>query len=171
MCEICPKLTRQTPNQMSETKFWQMFSFSIILTSLHSLNLSFPFLLYVISTAIFKFPPRFPASPPLFPTFFAFLLTFPQFPRWLPTPTFTSYSLYFYPYSPHFRHSVPKFSILAITDTQLSLYSLTIYFTEMIVLVQKRTLPFVTTAQNSAANYCLHHQWRYQCYHQKLFTL
>ena len=42
---------------MCETKFLQMCSFSIILTSLHSFNLSFALLVYAISTAIPKFPP------------------------------------------------------------------------------------------------------------------
>ena len=37
---------------MRETKFLQMYSFSIILTSLYSLNLLFPLLFYVVYTAI-----------------------------------------------------------------------------------------------------------------------
>ena len=45
------------PDQMYETTFLQMSSFSIIVTSLHSFNLSFPLILHVISTAIPKFPP------------------------------------------------------------------------------------------------------------------
>ena len=61
LCEICPKLKRKAPGQMWETKFLQMTLFSIILTSLHSLNLSFPLLFYVISTAILKFPSCFAA--------------------------------------------------------------------------------------------------------------
>ena len=43
-----------------------MCSFSNILTSLHYLNLSFPLLFHVISTAIAKFLPWFPASSPRF---------------------------------------------------------------------------------------------------------
>ena len=42
---------------MCKTKFLQMCSFSITLTSLHSLNLPFALLFYFISTAIPKFPP------------------------------------------------------------------------------------------------------------------
>ena len=49
---------------MCKTKFLRMCSFSIILTSLYSLNLSFPLLSYVISTAITRFPPWFSTSPP-----------------------------------------------------------------------------------------------------------
>ena len=45
-----------TINQLCETKFLQMCSFSIIMTSLHSINLSFSQQFCVISTAIFKFP-------------------------------------------------------------------------------------------------------------------
>ena len=55
-CEICPKLTRKPLNQMCETEFLQMCSFSIILTSIYCLNLSFPLLFHVIPTAISKFP-------------------------------------------------------------------------------------------------------------------
>ena len=60
LCKICPKLTRKTLGQMCETKFLQMCSFSIILASLHSLNLSFPLLFYVLSTATLRFQPWFP---------------------------------------------------------------------------------------------------------------
>ena len=35
---------------MCKTKFLQIWSFSIILTSLHPLNLSFPLLFYITST-------------------------------------------------------------------------------------------------------------------------
>ena len=44
---------------MCKNKFLQMRSFSIILASVHSWNLSFPLLSYVIGTAIPKFPPLF----------------------------------------------------------------------------------------------------------------
>ena len=59
MCKICPK----SLVQMCQTKVLQMCSFSIILTYVHSLNLSFPLLFYSISTTIIKFAPWFPASP------------------------------------------------------------------------------------------------------------
>ena len=36
------QVNNKAPNKMCETNFLQMCSFSIILTSLHSLNLSFP---------------------------------------------------------------------------------------------------------------------------------
>ena len=52
LCERCSKLTRKAPDQMCETKFLQMCSFSIILTSVHL----FPVLFYIISTTILKFP-------------------------------------------------------------------------------------------------------------------
>ena len=68
-CEICPKLTRKPLNQMCETEFLQMCSFSIILTSIYCLNLSFPLLFYVIPTAISKFPFWFSVSQPWFPAF------------------------------------------------------------------------------------------------------
>ena len=42
---------------MCKTKFLQTCSFSITLTYLHSLNLSYPLLSYAIPTAIPKFPP------------------------------------------------------------------------------------------------------------------
>ena len=55
---------RKTPDQICETKFLQMYSLSIVSTFLQSLNLLFPLLQYVISTAILNFPHRFPVSPP-----------------------------------------------------------------------------------------------------------
>ena len=57
LCEIRPKLTIKTPDQICETKFLQIRSLSIILTSLHVFNLSFPLLFSVISIAIPNFPP------------------------------------------------------------------------------------------------------------------
>ena len=54
---------------MCKSKSLQMCSFSIILTSLRSLNLSFPLLSYVISTATPKFLPWFSTSPSWFPPF------------------------------------------------------------------------------------------------------
>ena len=148
-----------------------MCLFSIILTFLHSLNLSFSLLFYVISTAILKFPPWFSASPPWFPTFFAFPPRLPAFPRWFPAPAFPSHSSHSHLYSLHFPHSIFQFPILDFTDNLLSLLSLIIHFRKIVALVQKRTLPFLTTAKLSAPKYCLHHLWRQQCYHQHLFTL
>ena len=110
--EICPKLTRKVPDQMCKTKFLQMCSFSIILTSLHSLNLSFPLLFYVISTAIPKFPFWLSTSPPWFPKLFVFP------PRFSASPSHSSQS---HPYSPHFPHSVPQFPISVFTDNLLRL--------------------------------------------------
>ena len=127
------------------TKFLQICSFSIILTSLRSLNLSFPLLFYVNSTALLKFSPWFPASPPWFPTFFAFSHRFPAFPHQFPSPAFPSHLLCSYPYFPHFPHSVPKFNILVFSDSLLSLQLLRISFRKIVALVEKRTLPFVTT--------------------------
>ena len=51
------KKARKAAHQMCESKFLQTCLFFIILTSLHSLNLSFPLLFYIISTAILNFPP------------------------------------------------------------------------------------------------------------------
>ena len=138
-----------------------MCLFSNILTSLHSLNLSFSLLFYVISTAILKFPPWFSASPPWFPTFFAFPPRLPAFPRWFPAPAFPSHSSHFHLYSLHFPHSIFQFPILDFTDNLLSLLSLIIHFRKIVALVQKRTLPFLTTAKLSAPKYCLHHLWRH----------
>ena len=41
---------------------------------------------------------------------------------------------------------IPQFPILGFTDSLLSLQSLRIYLRKIVNLVQKRTLPFVTTA-------------------------
>ena len=120
---------------MCETKF-------IILTSLQSLNLSFPLLFHVISTALLKFPPWFPALPPWFPTFFVFPPRFPAFPRWFSVPAFPSHSSHSHSYSPHFPHFVIQFPILAYTDSLFSLYFLRTYFRKIVALFQKRTLPF-----------------------------
>ena len=61
---------------MCKTKFLQLCSFSITMTSLHSLNLPFLLLSYFISTAIPKFPPWFSTSPCWFSAFFSFLPRF-----------------------------------------------------------------------------------------------
>ena len=42
-------------------------------------------------------------------------------------------------------------------------------FKKRVTLVQKRTLPFVTTAYPSVPNHCLHHLIRHHWYHQKEF--
>ena len=76
-----------------------MLTFSIILTSPQSLNLSFPLLFYAIFTAIIKFRPWFPILLPWFPTFFAFSPRFFAFPNWFPVPAFPSYSSHSHPYS------------------------------------------------------------------------
>ena len=114
-----------------------MCSFSIILNSLYSLNLSFPLLFYVISTTLPRFPPWFPALPSWFPTFFAFPPIFPKFPLWFSAPTFPSHYSHSHPYFPHFSYSVPQFSILAFIDSLPVLWSLRIYFRKIIALVQK----------------------------------
>ena len=137
--QICPKLTRKAPGQTRETKF-------ITLTSLQSFNLSFPLLFHVISAAILTFPPWFLASPPWYLTFFVLPSRFSALPRWLFAPAFLPHSSHSNPYPPHFPHSVLQFPILALTDSLLSLYSLRSYFRKIVALVQKRTLPFFTTA-------------------------
>ena len=69
----CAKYVQsETKNKFCKIKFIQMCSVTIIFTSLHSLNLSFPLLSYFISTAIPKFPPWFCTSPPWIPAFFEF---------------------------------------------------------------------------------------------------
>ena len=108
--KIYQKLRRQASDQMCETKSLPMCSFSIILTSLHSLNLSFSLLFYVISMAILKFPPWVAVSLPLFPTIFAFSPRFLAFPRQFPAHAFPSHSSHFHPCSVHFTHSFPKIS-------------------------------------------------------------
>ena len=127
---------------MRETKF-------IILTSLQPFNLSFSLLFPVISSAILKFPPWFPASSFWFPTFFVFPPRFPEFPCWFSAPIFPSHSLHSHLYSPHFPHSVLQFLISALTDSLLSLYSLRSYFRKIVALVQKRTLPSFLLLRNS----------------------
>ena len=99
-----------------------------------------------LSLNILNFLPWFPALPPLFPTFFAFPPRFSALPRWFPAPALPSHSLHSHRYSLHYPHAIPKISILAFTDSQFSLCPLVIYFRKIVALVQKRTLPFVTTA-------------------------
>ena len=50
--------------------------------------------------------------------------------------------LYFHPDSPHFRHSVLHFPILAFTDSLLSFYSLRIYFREIVPLFKNEHSSF-----------------------------
>ena len=121
---------------MLETKF-------IFLTSLQSFSSSFPLLFHVISTDILKLPPWFPTLPLWFPTFFVFPPRFPAFPRWFSAPAFPSHSWHSHPYYLHFLHSILQFSILALTDSLLSLYSLRNYFKKIVALVKKPTLPFL----------------------------
>ena len=82
LCEICPKLTRNAPDGMCETKFLQICLFSIILISRYYFNFLFSLLFYVICTAIPKFPHWFLALLHRLPTFSAFpsrFLVFPSF--------------------------------------------------------------------------------------------
>ena len=124
---------------MHETKF-------IILTSVQSFNLSFPLLFYVISTAILKFPPWFPASPPWFLIFLYF------HPDSLHSHADSlhphSHLIHWHsrPYSPHSPHSDLQFPIFTLTDSQLSLYSLQSHFRKIVALVQNRMLPLLFTS-------------------------
>ena len=100
----------------------------------------FPLLLLVISTAILKFLPWFPASAPWFPHFLYFHPDSPHSHAESPLP-------HFHPI-PHIstlilRISLISFSNSPFTDSLLSLYSLRIYFSKIDILVQKRTLPFL----------------------------
>ena len=126
----------------TRSKGWRF----IILISLQSFSLTFPLLFHIISTAILKFLSWFPVLPPWFHAFFEFPPRFPEFPRWFSAPAFPSHSSHSHLYFPQFPHSVLEFPILAFTDSLLSLYSLSIYFRKIVALVQKRTLPFFTTA-------------------------
>ena len=66
------KVDKKSTRSICKTKFLQMFSlFEFII----------PTAVYVISTAILKFPYWFPASPPCF-------LTFPPWSPWIPIPIF-----------------------------------------------------------------------------------
>ena len=138
MCEICPKLTRKALDRMCETKFLQMCSFSIILTSLRSFNLSFQLPLYVIFTAIPNLPPWFLAPPRWFPAFFAFPPRFSAYPCWFPTfPAHFSHSPHFVPQFPpnyclhhlwsHQRDHQKLFTLLPTWNYQLFHQFLPIY--------------------------------------------
>ena len=131
-------LTRKAPDKVCE-----------ILTSRHSLYLSFSLLFYVISTATLKFPPWFPAFLNWFPTFFAFPPSFHSFWRWFPATALLSHSSHSYPCSLHFPHSAPQFSILTFTDSLLSFVIFKDLFIEnsqkRTLLVQKRTLSITIT--------------------------
>ena len=63
--------------------------------------------------------------------------------RWFSAPAFQAYSSHSHLYSPYCPHSVLQFPILAFTDSLPSLCFLRIYFMKLVVLVQKRTLPFL----------------------------
>ena len=114
LCEICPTLARKEPQQICETAFLEICSFSTILVSLYSLNLSFRLLFYVISTTIFKFPPSFHASPVWFPTFLPLPPRFRTFSRWF-------LSSHYHPYFKHYPHFVPHFPVSAFTDSNHNL--------------------------------------------------
>ena len=139
LSEICPVLTRKAPDQMWETKLWQMCHFLLfwplsILWIYHFQCSSTSFLSLYLSIAtmilhIFWISTRFPA-----------------FSRWFEVPAFPSHSSHSHPYSPHFPHFVPQFPILAFTDSLLSLQSLRICFKKIIALVKKLTFSFVSTA-------------------------
>ena len=130
MYEICPKLTRKTPHWMSKTKFLQICSFSLNLI----ISLSFSLVSYVISIARLRFSPWFPASLPWFHITHIPCITMLIFCTRIPIPFLTFHSF------------VLQFPILAFRDSLLSLQSLRIYFTKIVDLFKKQTLPFVTTA-------------------------
>ena len=129
-----------------------MSSFSIILTSLHSLNLLLPLLFYAISVAISRFPPWF------------------------------SHFLHFHSDSPHsdliphiptliFHIPLIPFPNSPFRLSQIAQFVIFNNFEKIVTLVQKRTLPYITTVKPLAPNYCLHHRWRHQRYHEKLLSL
>ena len=130
LCKICPKLTRKVPVQMCGTN---VCTFSVILTSLHSLNLSFPLPFGVISTAMLSFHFDSHSDSPHFSHF----QPVPRIPGRFQTTTFSSYSSFSHPYSTHSPHSIPQF--LIFTDSLLSWSSLKNYFRKIVALVQKRT--------------------------------
>ena len=109
-----------------------------------------------------------PCIATLIPTFVAFSLSFSVLP---------SNSLHSYPYFPHPPNFVPQFSASAFTDFVCNQFViLNNLFWENFkkrpfILVQKRTLPYITTAKPSTPIYCLYHWWRHQWYHQKLLSL
>ena len=119
--------------EMCENKFLQMYSFFTVLNSLYSSNMSCIPLFHAISTAISKFPPyslhRHPDSPNL-------LDSYPDFRHFPHSNTYSSY----------FSDSVPRFHISVFTDSLVGFEPLRIYFKKIVTLVQKQTLPFVTTA-------------------------
>ena len=123
-----PKVNK-AQNQMWQTKFLQMWSFFIILTSLHSSSLSFPLLFYVISTAILKFPPQISGIPTLIPRT-RIPIPFLVFP--------SSFSAF-----PSFHSHIP---ILVFTESLLSCNLVRIYLRKLVVLNQNRILPFLITA-------------------------
>ena len=95
------KVNKKGTRSNCETKLLQMCLFSIILTSLHSFNLSFLLLFNVISTVIPKFLPWFQVSPHWFSAFSAFHPRFPTYPCWFLT--FPFHSLH------SFRSQIPHF--------------------------------------------------------------
>ena len=130
---------------MRETKFLQVhFLLFWLLPTLwfyhfHCYSMSF-LLIYLSSTLI-------PCIAILIPHIFCIFIQIPCIPKLHSlAPGFPSNSSHPHPYSLHFPHSILQFSILDFTDSLLSLQSLRIYFRKIVALVQKRTLPFVTTA-------------------------
>ena len=129
---------RKAPDQMCETKFLQMCSFFIILTSLHSLNLSFPLLFDVISIPLYlSFQLDFLHPHTDFPHFFAFPPMLPAFP---------SHSSQSHTHSPHFPHSVPLIPHFGFYRQPAQFVIFNNLIQIIVALVQKRTLPFVMTS-------------------------
>ena len=114
------------------------------MTFVQSFSLPFPLLFHVISTLYLSFHLDSLHRHPDSHHFLCFHPDSPQSHADSPHPHSHSIPRIFpIPYSPHFCHSVLQFTILAFTDSLLSLYSLRISFRKLIALVQKRTLPFL----------------------------
>ena len=143
--EICPNLTRKTPDQMCKGSFYKCAHFllfwifsDLLIYHFHCYSLLF-LSLYLrlhldpcivtlisnilrISTQILHIPTLIPHS--LIP---------------IPFPAFC-------PCYPHFTHAIAQFSILVFTERLLSLQSLRIYLRRVDDLVKKWAFSFVTTA-------------------------
>ena len=118
---------------MRETKF----SFSIIGTSLQSLNLPFPSVFHCHFYHYTQVSTFIPCNANLIPHI---LRISTQIPR---ISTLTLHTPHFHLVlriptlkSPHFPNSVPQFPVLAFIDSLLNLQSLRIYFREIVNLVQ-----------------------------------
>ena len=144
MCEMGQKLTRQAPDQMSETKFLQMCLFSVALPSFHSLNLSFP-LLMSFPRLYFSFHLYSLDRHPNFPHFLHFhpdsshSHTDSPYPNSQLTPRIPTLILAF----SSFRSQIPHFDFYRYPA---QLVFVKIYFRKVVALVKKQTLLFVTTA-------------------------